>query len=160
MGEITSPHGIKGHVKVRSFTEDPETIKTFDFFLGPKGQKISLAFNREIGPGFYLCSIEDVKDRTQAEKYTGISLSVPKDQLPSLEEDEFYFDDLEGCRVISEGQELGVVLAVHDCGAGLFFDIKLTTDQKIATLPFNQDAVLSIDTLGKSIVIQKDFLLI
>ena len=123
MGVITSPHGIKGDLKVRYYGDQP--ITSYDPYFFSDGQPFSLIVRSVLSNGLYLCSIQSVKTRTDAERIKGHKFYIPRSALPPLEPDEIYCIDFIGKTVFDKRtqQKLGRVTALHDYGAGLIFEL-------------------------------------
>lgn len=123
VGRIGAAHGIKGWVKVSSQTEPAENIFNYQpwYVKTAHGVKsIELTQWRSQGKG-YVAKLKGIDDRNQAEAFCPVVIAVEKASLPALEEDEFYWFELEGCRVSShfEGAvfDLGVVKRIMPTGA-------------------------------------------
>src|SRR3954468_17450518 len=111
VGEFAGAHGVRGLVRIRSYTEEPlhvaaygpveDEAATRQFRITPKG----------MAKGAIIAEIEGVADRDAAQLLAGTRLYVPRDKLPPIEEaDEFYQADLIGCAAFdTEGRELGTV---------------------------------------------------
>ncbi len=120
VGKLFSAHGIKGAVKIGSFTENPKTL----FKLKPLYCGDAEIVLKKSGQG--LAMIEGVVDRTTAENYRNRELWVWRSQLPAPKENQYYIEDLVGLTVIAaDGEELGTILAFHYYGAGDIMEIKL-----------------------------------
>ena len=119
VGKLLSAHGIKGGIKVVSYTENPDTLfKLKPLYCGDK--EIAL---KKSGPH---AMIEGVTDRTQAETYRNRELWVWRSQLPKPKENQYYIEDLIGLEVYSHAEELiGTVLSFHNFGAGDIMELKL-----------------------------------
>jgi 16S rRNA processing protein RimM len=124
IGVIVAAHGIKGWVKVKSFTEDPASLFSYGTLWNDQQQAIDLQPKGSAG-GALLAALDGVEDRTAAELLKGTKLYIPRDTLPSPEEGEFYIDDLLGLKVrISDGREVGQVAHIANYGAGDVIEIK------------------------------------
>lgn len=122
VAKIVAAHGIKGQVKIKSFTEDLSLYK--QFFL--KNDKV--LFLKKIqtkSPGILIAAMDGINDRNQAEALISTELFINKDQLPPLPDDEFYYEELVGRDVIVEGSKIGAVIGVFNFGAGDFCEIEL-----------------------------------
>jgi 16S rRNA processing protein RimM len=133
VGRITSVFGIKGWVKVHSDTEPPENIASYSpWWLKTRhGVKaVEVDEFQPHGKGF-IARLKGVDDRTQAESYAKVTISVERDQLPTLADDEYYWHQLEGLAVYSvfEGAEvlLGQVSHLLETGANDVLVIKPST---------------------------------
>ncbi|HUX80670.1 MAG TPA: ribosome maturation factor RimM [Alphaproteobacteria bacterium] len=142
---IASAHGIRGHVKVKCFLEDPALFKTYSPFLNEIGEevyKIEKVFSQN--KDIFIVSLRGVADRNQAELLRSAKLMLPKERLPELSEDTFYHRELIGLSVRSlQGQLLGEVHALYNFGAGELIELKtLAGDLKM--IPFTRETVPEI----------------
>ena len=146
VGEIGRPHGVRGLVKLHSFTADPDAIAEYGPLTDESGtRRIALTVLPE-----GLARIDGVTDRDAAAKLTGTRLYVPRDRLPPAEEEEYYLADLVGLRAATEaGQDLGTVRAVEDHGAGPFLVLDGPPER---LLPFTRAAVPVVDIAGGRLV--------
>ena len=125
LGEIVAAHGIKGLVKIRSFTQAPKDILAYGALRTEAGKVIELALK---GPtkGGLLAAVSGTNDRNGAEALKGTRLYVERGVLPELpaQEEEFYYADRIGLAVeLADGTTFGEVKAVHDFGAGDLLEI-------------------------------------
>jgi 16S rRNA processing protein RimM len=96
---------------------------------------------------------EGISDRTMAASLTNMTLAVPRSVLPEADEDEFYHADLVGLTcVTADDTVVGVVIAVHNFGAGELLDIKPSTGPNI-TLGFTKASVPVIDLKGGHMIV-------
>ena len=147
LGEIGRPHGVRGLVRVRSFTAEPMGLTAYGPLTDEKGER---RFVLEL-LAEDLARIEGVSDRDAAARLTGTKLYVPRDALPPPEEDEFYLADLEGMQAVTEaGEPLGEVSAVEDHGAGIFLVLDGPPERLI---PFTKAAVPVVDVATRRIVV-------
>lgn len=162
LGEIVGAHGIKGHVKIKTFTSKPESIGDYGSLVHTDTQKTFILKNiRIITPTTVVAAVDGICDRTTAESLIGLKLSIKRDQLPKVNDDEFYHEDLIGLHVRDDQEkDYGIVIGLEDYGAGVFLNVKSDTTSKIATLSFHKDAVLSIHMEEKYMVIDPIFLLV
>lgn len=145
LGEISRPHGVRGEVKLRSFTEDPCAIAAYGVLTTERGERVTLK-NVRAAQDHVIARIEGVTDREGAEKLKGRKLQVARDVLPDLDDDdEAYAADLEGLKVVDEaGVELGDIVAVPNYGAGDLLEIALPGKKATLLLPFSDDVVVEI----------------
>lgn len=125
VGRIVSVHGIKGQLKLRSYTQNPKSI--FDY--APLTDRNGRIFNFRHITGsdeVMIVSVDGVTERNQADALRDKDLFVPREVFPDLVEEEFYYTDLIGLRVVDNesSEELGVVKAIHDFGAGDMLEVK------------------------------------
>ncbi|MAV48294.1 MAG: 16S rRNA processing protein RimM [Alphaproteobacteria bacterium TMED89] len=138
IGVITSPHGVRGTVKVRSFTEDPDAFVDYGDVTTHDGERV---FDISIvgdAKGSLLCVIDGVTDRDGAEALRGVELYIRRDALPDdLDDDEFYASDLLGLETRdAEGRVSGSIRSILDHGAGDIVDV-LHTDGKVRSYEFS-----------------------
>lgn len=147
MAVIGAAHGIKGELRVKTFTGDPLALGEY----GPLHTKDGRVFEIEdIRPAGEVAVVrfKGLRDRTAAESLTGTELYVDRSALPPEEEDEFYHDDLVGLAVRDEsGTEVGRVTAVQNFGGGDILEINFQ-GRKGLLIPFTQAAVPDIDIAG------------
>jgi 16S rRNA processing protein RimM len=148
VGEIGRPHGVRGLVKLRSFTADPAAIASYGPLTDETGQRrfaITL-----LADG--LARVEGVEDRDAAARLTGTALYVDRADLPPPEEDEFYLADLVGLRAeTAAGQPLGHVRSVEDNGAGAFLVLDGPPERFV---PFTRACVPVVDVAGGRLTVE------
>ena len=151
LGQFGRPHGVRGLVRVQSFTADPSGIAAYGPVSDEAGTRTFRL--RVVQPGeMPVVAVEGVADREAAAKLTGTRLYVARDRLPAPAEDEFYHADLIGLAVEdASGQRLGTIAAVSDHGAGAFLEIE--TGAQPLLLPFTRAAVPVVDLAGGRVVI-------
>ena len=156
VGVISGAHGIKGHVTVRSFTEEPQNLTSLTL-QNNEGEKVILKFSH-MAKRELVCMMSGVKDRTTAEKMRGVKLYSLRSKLPEINENEFYFTDLIGLKAIGlNGEDLGKVAGVHNFGASDLIEISVP-EQKSQLYPFtkeffpaiNKDHIMLAKTLHQS----------
>jgi len=155
IGLFIGPHGIKGEVKVKSFTEIPENLFVYEeFFLGNQTKPIKLKLVRKIKQNF-ICIVEDVKTRNEAEKFKNLILYVRRDNLPSLNDDEFYQRDLLDFQVYNlERHNLGFVASFNDFGGGLLVEVE--KNKKRFYLPIGKPFLKDINYKDKEVILNID----
>lgn len=159
LAEITSPHGIRGNVKLKTYTENPADIFRYKALKDQSGIVYKLRLISTPTPYSAIAMLQGVDNRNQAEKLRGVKLYVTRAELPALEEEEFYYADLIGMAVVDQaGTLIGQVQAVQNHGAGDFLDI-LTATKEIYSIPFRKESVPFVDVVGRSITIDIAFLL-
>ncbi|TAM98934.1 MAG: ribosome maturation factor RimM [Rhizobiaceae bacterium] len=146
MAVIGAPHGIKGEVRVKTFTGDPESIGDYGPLFGPDGRVFEIARARLATNGVVL-RFAGIADRDSAAALTGTPLFIDRSALPDdLDEEEFYHADLIGLEVKGAGgMALGHIVAVHDFGGGDVLELKLADGRSIM-IPFTKAAVPEVDT--------------
>lgn len=119
VGKIVAPQGIRGEVRIQTYTQNPEDFK----ILKVHSEKLTdgtFHFVRRLNPtsSVVIAKIDGVADRNSAEMLRGIELFINRDELPELKDGEYYQADLIGVRVIRDGVLLGVVDNIQNYGAG------------------------------------------
>lgn len=148
VGEIGRPHGVRGLVRLRAFTEDPAAIAAYSPLTDETGAK-RFAITLKGGD---IAAIEGVADRDAAQRLTGTRLYVDRDRLPPPEDDEFYLTDLIGLAAVTEGGEaLGTIRAVEDHGGGPFIIVAGAGREHL--LPFTRAIVPVVDIAGGRVTV-------
>ena len=155
IGCFVGVHGIKGQVKLNSFTEIPESIFNYkEFFLEKNDNVLKLKLICKVKQNL-ICKIENVETRNEAEKYRGLKLFIKKDSLPKLEESEFYHRDLIEFQVYNLKKEsFGKIQSFNDFGGGLLIEVK--KENKLFYLPVGNDFLEDIDYEQKEVIINLD----
>lgn len=154
MGTIGAAQGLRGEVRVKSYTEDPLAIGQYGTLYDNAGNPFEVLDVRA-QKNMAVIRFRGINDRTAAEKLNGTDLYVDRDTLDDedLDEDEFFYADLEGLEARDEaGTSWGTVTAIFDFGAGDI--LELTQKGKRAQLiPFTEASVLEIDFEGGTLLI-------
>ncbi|MDA5192726.1 ribosome maturation factor RimM [Govanella unica] len=153
LGQVTGAIGVRGEIRVKSFTTDPKSLQSYGALtVLPGGETMDFKLLRVVKDGLAMRA-EGVTDRDAAEALRGKRLYVPRARLPEPDEDDFYHADLIGLRVEdAAGQELGHIRAVHDFGAGDVLDVAAVAGGQGFMLPFTREAVTLVDIKGGRIV--------
>lgn len=152
VAQIMAPHGLQGHVKVKSFTENPAHLFTFPLVYDEQKQH-SFQFEKKPSPllkekGQFIVRLVDVVSRTQVELLKGKKLFIERSMLPALmDDDAFYHADLIGLQVVDEeGNDLGQIQGVPHFGAGDLLEI---VKQSVSIwIPFTQACVPEVNISG------------
>lgn len=152
LGKVTTAFGIKGWVKVHSYTDPMGNILEFPaWLLNINGQwkSYKLRDSRPHGKGLAV-ALEGIFDRDQALALSQIEIGVPTSDLPELEEDEHYWFQLEGLKVFhTDGQLLGQVKELFDSGGGnqvmVVNSCESSIDSRQRMIPYVDEMVLEID---------------
>ena len=153
LGVITGAHGVRGLVRVKSFAEDEEALASYGPLEDDGGDRVALTLVGR-AKGALLARIEGVGDRDTARALRGTRLLVSRDALPPAGDGEYYHADLIGLRVVHvDGPEIGIVVAVHDFGAGDLIDVRLIDSTRTVLLPFAGRTVLEVDKAAGRLVV-------
>jgi 16S rRNA processing protein RimM len=161
VGIFGAPHGIRGEVRLKSYTADPVAIRDYGALHDESGARsFTLEALRPAGKDMLVVRVKGVSDRNAAEALTGMELFAARDAFPPPEEEEFYYSDLIGLRVENEGGEvLGSVIALHNFGAGDILEIAPppdTRDRTTAMLAFTRALVPVVDVTAGRVVVTID----
>lgn len=146
MGKIGAAHGIKGEVRITTFTEDPEAIASY----GPldtdrAGLTVTIEAAR-LNKTVLVARIKGVRDRNAAELLNGVSLFIDRDRLPEPDdEDDFYHTDLIGLDArLDTGVSIGEVSALLNFGAGDLLEVRDPRSGDTFLYPFTKAVVPTI----------------
>lgn len=153
VGIIVGAHGVRGAVKVKSFTENAEDVAAYGPLSDQRGARRFVLTPIGMARGNVLAAIEGIGDRNAAEALRGTRLYIDRDALPPAGDDEFYHADLIGMTAETvAGQNLGTVRAVYNHGAGDVIELVLPGGAPVA-LPFTKAVVPVVDLAGQRLVI-------
>jgi len=155
VARIGAAHGIRGEVRLWSFTEDPLAVTQYGPLETEDGKRRFEIEAARAAKDFLVARLAGVADRNAAEALRNIDLFVPRDRLPPIEEgDTFYHADLLGLSAVDEtGAALGTVTAIHNFGAGDLIEIAPTLGGEALLLPFNETTVPTVDLEARRIVV-------
>jgi len=146
---VVAPHGVRGLVRIRSFTGDPMAVGSYGPLSDESGKKMFRVEALSAQRGAVLARIEGVADRSSAEALRGVRLYVERRALPATDVQEWYEADLIGlCAVGRDGRDWGKVVAFHDFGAGPVMEVSAGL-----MLPFTDEVVPEIDVEGGRMVV-------
>jgi 16S rRNA processing protein RimM len=151
---VGAPHGVRGEVRVKTFTADPLAVGDYGPLFLPDGRKLKA---KSVRPGteIVIVKFEGVNDRNAAEALKHQTLSVPRAKLPAAaeDEDEFYHADLIGLPCETEdGKLVGHVASIHDFGAGDVLDIRTASGPGLS-LAFTKESVPVVDVKGGKLIV-------
>ncbi|HDZ16007.1 MAG TPA: ribosome maturation factor RimM [Methylophaga aminisulfidivorans] len=155
VGKISAAFGVKGWVKIYSFTEPRANILQYSpLYMSRRGEwiEVKVTGGRTQGKGVVM-GIDNVTDRDQVQALIGAELAIKKSQLEPVEEDEFYWNDLEGLTVLNISDEvIGVVDHLMETGANDVLVVKKSKQAEIL-IPFVMDEIVKQVDLDKSTII-------
>jgi 16S rRNA processing protein RimM len=152
LGRVTGLFGVKGWIKVRSYTEPREAILDYkDWLLLRDGdrQSVKLAEGKRHGKTV-IARIEGCDDRDEAAGYVGDDIGVPRETLPETKRGEYYWADLKGLQVVhKDGRTLGKVAYLLATGAN---DVLVVQGDQEILIPFVQDEVIKDVDLAAGVI--------
>jgi 16S rRNA processing protein RimM len=155
LGQIGAPHGVRGEVRLHSFTANPNAIAGY----GPLETEDGRVFEIEsLRPAKHalVAKLSGVADRDAAERLANTKLYVPRERLPEpVEADEFYHADLIGLRAVDPaGRECGTVVAVHNFGAGDLIELRTASSAQTELLPFDAITVPEVNVAQGYLIVE------
>jgi 16S rRNA processing protein RimM len=154
IARIGAAHGVRGAVKLWTFTEDPLAVKTYGPLVTKDGARsFEIATARE-AKGHLVATLKGIATREDAERLNGIELYIAREKLPATDENEYYHADLIGLAAVDAAHEpLGRVVAIHNFGAGDIIEIAPPSGTTLL-LPFTNAVVPSVDLKGGRVVVE------
>jgi 16S rRNA processing protein RimM len=157
MGHIAGPYGIKGWVRVVSYTEPLENLldyRPWQLRQDKVWQSVDVVEARRHGKGLVV-RLPDCRDRDMAARYSGTEIGIFREQLPVTDDDEYYWDDLVGLHVVTlDGKELGIVDHLIETGSN---DVLVIKGEREYLVPFIQGKVINaVDLAGRQIRVDWD----
>ncbi len=162
IGRINGVYGIKGWVRIHSFTEPAENLLGYrDWKIRRRDgwEAISIDSGKRQGKGL-IAHIEGVDDRTAAEALKGSDIAVPLAELPELEGEEYYWHQLQGLSVVGNGELLGQVDHLLETGANdvlVVLPCEGSRDERKRLIPWlRPDVVKAVDLQQQTIDVDWD----
>jgi 16S rRNA processing protein RimM len=154
VARIGAPHGVRGGVKLWTFTEDPLAVKRYGPLLTKDGTRQFEVTSAREAKGHLVATLKGIATREDAERLNGIELYVAREKLPATDEDEYYHADLIGLAAVNAANEpLGRVIAIHNFGAGDIIEIAPPSGATML-LPFTNAVVPTVDVAAGRVVIE------
>lgn len=154
VGVIAGAHGVRGAVRIKSFTAREEDIAAYGAVTDRAGNRSwTLRLGGGRTRGQLIARIDGVEDREAAEALKGVRLYVPRAALPETDEEEFYYVDLIGLAAdLVDGGTLGRVIGVHEFPAGDVLEVQMAGGQTVL-VPFTKEIVPVVDPEAGRVVI-------
>ena len=143
VGSIVGLHGLKGHIKVKSFLENPKDLFNFDKYFVNKisFSSLLLKFNKK---SIFICELVGINSMQKAENFVKSDIFICRSSLPETDEDEIYLNDLTSYNVeLESGLFLGQLARFYDFGGGPIIGVKYGDVEKM--LPFSKKFIINID---------------
>ena len=154
VARIGAAHGVRGAVKLWTFTEDPLAVKRYGPLATRDGARsFEVATARE-AKGHLVATLKGVATREDAERLNGIELYIAREKLPATDDDEYYHADLIGLAAVNAADEpIGRVIAIHNFGAGDIIEIAPPNGATML-LPFTNAVVPTVDLANGRVLIE------
>jgi len=154
VARIGAAHGVRGQVKLWTFTEDPFAVTRYGPLSTKDGARQFEVTQAREAKGFLVATLKGITTRNDAERLNGVDLYIARDKLPATDAHEYYHADLIGlAAVTTAGDALGRVVAIHNFGAGDIVEIAPPTGPTLL-LPFSNAVVPIVDIAGGRVVIE------
>jgi 16S rRNA processing protein RimM len=155
MGRIGAAHGVRGEVRITSYTEDPLAVAGYGPLSSNRPDLSIEIVAARVSGNVVIARLKDVADRMAAEKLNGVELYAGRDALPAVEDaDDFYHADLVGLEArLSDGTVLGAVSAVPNFGAGDLIEVRDPRSGDTFLYPFSRAVVPQVHVKDGYLVI-------
>ena len=154
VARIGAAHGVRGAVKLWTFTEDPFAVKDYGPLSTKDGARQFEVTSAREAKDHLVATFKGIATRDEAERLNGIELYIPREKLPATDDDEYYHADLIGLDAVTSANEpLGRVIAIHNFGAGDIIEIAPPAGTTML-LPFSNAVVPTVDIAGGRVVIE------
>lgn len=153
IGKIIKSHGVRGLVKVDSYTEVPSSLIGYDpLFIGSDAKELKINL-KSVNNNFLICSLSEVNTRDKSDLLRGKKIYTLRQSFSALDENDYYINDLIGLSVKScEGDIVGKVLGIENFGAGDIVELKFAATDKIEMFSFTKENFPQVDVLNEFIV--------
>jgi 16S rRNA processing protein RimM len=154
LGRIVAAHGLRGEVKILTFTEAPDNIAAYGPLSDGRGRDFRIDHLRHLKGEAVIARLVGVADRAAAEKLRGTELYVSRDCLPLAEEEEWYYSDLVGLQAMTpDGQTFGEVVSVQNFGAGDLLELRRDGERQTVFLAFTHKNVPTVDIKSGRVIV-------
>ncbi|WP_353473757.1 ribosome maturation factor RimM [Salipiger sp. H15] len=153
VGVLGGAFGVHGEVRLKSYTAEPEAIADYAPLTSEDGSRsFELQITRPLKGGF-AARLSGVRTKEEADALKGLQLFAPRDRLPDLPDDEYYYTDLIGLTVLDTGgAEIGKVKAVLNHGASDLLELIVPGTSGTVLLPFTRAVVPTVDLASGRII--------
>lgn len=159
VGKIFDAHGIRGLVKIKSFTENPVAICDYSPLTDESGKEYKIQLKSKGKSDIIIVAINDISDRTTAETLKGTMLYASRSSIIDNEED-VLISELDNFKVMDDKDNIvGTVLGTFNYGAGDILEIEIEGSDKTALLSINEYSVHEINKEKEYIKIDREHLL-
>ncbi len=153
LGVFGAPHGVRGEIRLKSYTADPRAIASYGPLTTEEGRIFELVSVRP-QKDVLIARVKGLASRDAAQALTHVKLYAPRERLGVAEEDEFFHADLVGLRAEkADGERLGTIIALHNFGAGDVLEMRPAGPGPSILLPFTKEVVPVVDIPGGRVVV-------
>ncbi len=151
IGTVLKPQGIRGEIKIKSYTDSPEDVKEFKTLtVGDTEYKV---LSCRVDAGAVYLALRGIADRDAAEALRGKNVLADRGDAPELEEGTYYVVDVIGCEVFDEkGERLGVISDITSAATDIY---TLTNGEKDILFPAVKGVIVATDIENKRLVVNK-----
>ena len=154
VARIGAAHGVRGAVKLWTFTEDPLAVKHYGPLSTKDGMRQFEVTHVREAKDHLVATLQGVATREDAERLNGIELYIAREKLPATDDDEYYHADLVGLAAVNAANEpVGRVIAIHNFGAGDIIEIAPAHGPTML-LPFTNAVVPTVDLANGRVVVE------
>jgi 16S rRNA processing protein RimM len=155
VARIGAAHGIRGEVKLWSFTQEPAAVADYGPLETKDGSRRFEIENLCAAKDHFVARLGGITDRNAAKALCNVDLFIPRNRLPAIEEpDTFYYADLIGLNTITaDGAVIGTVSGVYNFGAGDIIEIAPIGGGQTLMMPFTETMVSEVDIVARKIVV-------
>ena len=154
IARIGAAHGVRGAVKLWTFTDDPLAVMQYGPLATKDGARHFEVTHAREAKGHLVATLKGIATREDAERLNGLELYIARDKLPATDDDEYYHADLIGLAAVNSANEpLGRVAAIHNFGAGDIIEIAPMQGATLL-LPFTNAVVPTVDLANGRVVIE------
>ena len=154
VGIFGAAHGVRGELRLKSYTGDPMAIADYPRLSDESGKRtFKIISARPVKDDILVVRVDGIADRTAAEKLTNTSLFIARADLPPADEEEFYHADLLGLRAETrDGALIGTIANVLNFGAGDILDVRPEIGDNLL-LPFTKKVVPIVEIANKRVIV-------
>ena len=154
VARIGAAHGVRGAVKLWTFTEDPLAVQHYGPLTTKDGARQFEVTHAREAKDHLVATLKGIATREEAERLNGVELYIARDKLPETDEGEYYHTDLIGLAAVTTADApIGRVIAIHNFGAGDIIEIAPPHGATLL-LPFTNAVVPTVDLAGGRVVIE------
>ena len=154
VGRFGAPHGVRGDIRLQSFTQDAKAVAGYGPLTASDGRTFILTSVRTAKDNMLVARVAGIADRTAAAALTGLELTIGRSALPPPDEDEFYVADLVGFDVCdASGMTFGAVVDIPNYGSGDLVEVGPREGGETLLFPFTKAVVPVVDLAGRRITI-------